>query len=276
MVPPLREMAKENIPLAETEKLLGSQYHEARMLAVHRMRRLYATSKRDPDGRAALVRMLLANLHRLNNWDLVDVCCPFILGDYIATTVYGGKPVPLPPPASQLSPLPVAFDAPLHVGRGGAKVKVARVACALEPTVETLARLIQIPTAAADTRDIHGYDTTLFLRRVGIVTALGWANQAESGPSAVALAESTLADHHDLMHKPAGWVLREAWKGAPPLMHASLARHCGTMSRTALRYAIVHLPEGQRKAYLAGTPPPGVSTKALPAAKKSRVEASEV
>ena len=56
---------------------------------------------------------------------------------------------------------------------------------------------------------------------------------------------------HDLIHKAAGWMLREAGKRcSESLLCQFLDEHAGRMPRTMLRYAIERLPEEQRKSYM--------------------------
>jgi 3-methyladenine DNA glycosylase AlkD len=66
------------------------------------------------------------------------------------------------------------------------------------------------------------------------------------------VAKRLLADKHDLIHKATGWMLREAGVYSRPRMIAFLKRHYSRMPRTALRYAIEHLPAIQRKRVLKG------------------------
>jgi 3-methyladenine DNA glycosylase AlkD len=66
------------------------------------------------------------------------------------------------------------------------------------------------------------------------------------------IAKCLLADKQDLIHKAIGWMLREAGVCSRPKMMAFLKRHHSRMPRTALRYAIEHLPENQRKRALKG------------------------
>jgi 3-methyladenine DNA glycosylase AlkD len=61
-----------------------------------------------------------------------------------------------------------------------------------------------------------------------------------------------LAESHDLIHKAIGWMLREAGVQSRPSLLAFLKRHYSRMPRTALRYAIEHLPKVQRKKALQG------------------------
>jgi 3-methyladenine DNA glycosylase AlkD len=66
------------------------------------------------------------------------------------------------------------------------------------------------------------------------------------------IANRLLADKHDLIHKAIGWTLREAGVHSRPSMMAFLKRHYLRMPRTALRYAIEHLPDVRRKNALRG------------------------
>lgn len=66
----------------------------------------------------------------------------------------------------------------------------------------------------------------------------------------VELCEKFLTHRHDLMHKAVGWMLREAGKQDEAVLLGFLDKHCKTMPRTALRYAIERLSPGQRQYYM--------------------------
>ena len=92
----------------------------------------------------------------------------------------------------------------------------------------------------------------LWDRRIAMLATFHWIKQQEFRP-ALRIAKRLMDDEEDLMHKAVGWMLREIGKRDRPVLVKFLRRHCGTMPRTALRYAIEHFPESERKRYLAGT-----------------------
>lgn len=66
------------------------------------------------------------------------------------------------------------------------------------------------------------------------------------------IARLLLSGEHDLIHKAAGWMLREVGKRVgEDRLRAFLEEHVADLPRTALRYAIERFPPGERKAWLA-------------------------
>ncbi len=93
-VPQTREVVKhtwQNLPLCEVPHLLMSRWHEVRLcgllIMVEKFER--ASTKRlanDPEARRQreeILAMYLHYAHRANNWDLVDMSAPKILGRWI-------------------------------------------------------------------------------------------------------------------------------------------------------------------------------------------------
>jgi len=78
-VPVLRKLAKEHrdIALDDAVELLQSPLHEVRLLALLIM----VLQARQNGG--AVYRAYLANTHRINNWDLVDVSAEHIVGAHL-------------------------------------------------------------------------------------------------------------------------------------------------------------------------------------------------
>jgi 3-methyladenine DNA glycosylase AlkD len=83
MVPALRKLSREltPIPVAEAVALLQSKWHEVRILAMMILVRKY--ERGDESMRDEIYRRYLANTNRINNWDLVDVSAPSIVGVWL-------------------------------------------------------------------------------------------------------------------------------------------------------------------------------------------------
>lgn len=82
--PALRMVAKEfqDLPLAEVECLLHGEIHEERTLALSILVGQFATA--DDIVRKQVYDLYLANTQHINNWDLVDISAPQIVGGYLA------------------------------------------------------------------------------------------------------------------------------------------------------------------------------------------------
>lgn len=73
--------AYRGLPVRELDALLESDWHEHRLAATILMATDYPRA--DADRRAALYALLLARTDRLNNWDLVDQCAPYVVGPHL-------------------------------------------------------------------------------------------------------------------------------------------------------------------------------------------------
>ncbi len=95
---------------------------------------------------------------------------------------------------------------------------------------------------------------SLWERRIAIIATQRFI-RAGDFDTTLALAGALLDDREDLLHKAAGWMLREVGERDRARLEAFLAEHCRAMPRTMLRYALETLPPGRRRAYLRGETP---------------------
>jgi 3-methyladenine DNA glycosylase AlkD len=98
VVPVTRRIARAHrqTSLSEIEKLLQNSYHEIRLCALLILTE--RSKKASEKEREAIFRFYLRHTDRINNWDLVDLSCPEIVGRYLLdkdrTILYelAGKP----------------------------------------------------------------------------------------------------------------------------------------------------------------------------------------
>jgi 3-methyladenine DNA glycosylase AlkD len=88
-------------------------------------------------------------------------------------------------------------------------------------------------------------------RRIAIMATFHWIKRGRFRP-AIEIVAMLVYDDHDLIHKAAGWMLREIGKRDRPTEEQFLRLHYKRMPRTMLRYALEHFPDEQRRAYLRG------------------------
>ena len=83
-VPVLRKLAQEFrlLPTRDVTVLLHSPIHEERLLALLIL--VDAYQRADEPGRTKVFELYLAHLDRINNWDLVDLSAPHIVGQHLA------------------------------------------------------------------------------------------------------------------------------------------------------------------------------------------------
>jgi 3-methyladenine DNA glycosylase AlkD len=91
----------------------------------------------------------------------------------------------------------------------------------------------------------------LWERRIAMIATAAFIDRGDL-KDMFAIASRLLSDKHDLIHKAIGWMLREAGEHSRAEMIKFLKRNYSRMPRTALRYAIEHLPDAQRKRALEG------------------------
>ena len=83
VVPATRLVAKKykNAPFEVMAELLQSEWHECRLCALLMMVERF--KKSGGEEREAIYRFYLSQTERINNWDLVDLSAPYIVGEYL-------------------------------------------------------------------------------------------------------------------------------------------------------------------------------------------------
>jgi len=85
MVPHLRKISKKfsQLRLGEVRTLLYSQVHEERLVALLILVCRYNSSSNSMKEKEEIVKFYLDNIKHVNNWDLVDMSAPYILGAHL-------------------------------------------------------------------------------------------------------------------------------------------------------------------------------------------------
>lgn len=190
MVPVQRKVSREfrDIPLSEIRKLLASGIHEHRLVALLIMVSMFEAG--DETVRTAVFNDYLASTARINNWDLVDLSAPRIVGAFL----------------------------------------------------QDRDRKVLVKLAGS---------ASLWERRIAILATM-WFIRNNDFADTFRIVSMVIEDREDLIHKAAGWMLREVGKRDRQAEEAFLKPRYSKMPRTMLRYAIERFPEQLRKAYLRG------------------------
>ncbi|MFZ2384736.1 MAG: DNA alkylation repair protein [Candidatus Omnitrophota bacterium] len=190
IVPKARALAKEfrDLSLKDAFSLLRSRVHEERLTALFIL--ILKFNAGDTVQREKIYRLYLKHAKFINNWDLVDLSAPNIVGTFL-----GDK-----------------SRKPLYALASSAN---------------------------------------LWERRIAILATFYFIKRADF-KDCLAISRLLLADKEDLIHKAAGWMLREVGKKDLAIEDKFLKAHYRRMPRTMLRYAIEKFPEEKRRAYLKG------------------------
>ena len=193
-VPQSRKIAKKfsQLQLVEVKTLLYSRIHEERLVALLILVWRYSSALDNREEKEEIVKFYLDNIKQVNNWDLVDLSAPNILGAHLMVDNRDDR-------------------------RRKLLYKLAK-------------------------------SENVWERRIAIVATHHFIRNGDFSDT-LQIAEMLLQDRHDLIHKAAGWMLREVGKRDSAAEEVFLEKHCSVMPRTMLRYAIERLPESKRRRY---------------------------
>ena len=91
--------------------------------------------------------------------------------------------------------------------------------------------------------------SSLWDRRISIMASYAFIKNKDYEDT-LKLASILINDEEDLIHKAAGWMLREIGKRDKRKEEIFLKKHAAEMPRTMLRYAIEKFPQKERKKYM--------------------------
>ena len=215
MTGPLGELARKysNLPFLDLQKLLDGQHHEERFLGILILIKQFA--KGDEEKRKKIFDFYLKNTKRINNWDLVDISAPHIVGESMIQAVGRSDDQAVRESGGQR-----------FRESGGQNARAKR---------EILYKLAK--------------SENLWERRIAIMATFAFIRQNDFSDT-LKISEILINDKHDLIHKAVGWMLREVGKRNQRIEEAFLDKFITQMPRTMLRYAIEKFPESKRQEYL--------------------------
>ena len=85
VVPKQRALVKQHktLELADIEELLNDEYHECRLTALLFLVEKFKQAKKDIEQQKIIYDFYIAHYQRINNWDLVDLSAPYIVGEFL-------------------------------------------------------------------------------------------------------------------------------------------------------------------------------------------------
>lgn len=240
VVPHARKVAKLH-PDASMEvigELLQSEWHECRLCALLILVERF--KKGDDEERKAIFRFYLSHTGRINNWDLVDLSAPAIVGEFLNDhpeergILY------------QLACSSLLWDNRIAV--------VSTLTFIRNHDFIDILRLAEGFVAHSFAHDAHAlaHDAHVSAHKaahVPLTNAHSFAHDAHVFAHTLEGVKG-VPPLHDLMQKAVGWMLREVGKRDEDLLVQFLEKYSRQMPRTMLRYAIEKFPEEQRKEFM--------------------------
>lgn len=236
-VPQLRQIAKKyySLEIKQLKELIASKFHEERLIALFILINKYETTNH----KKICFHFYIKNMKYINNWDLVDLSAPRIVGEFLFNLFWGpvDRFTSASAPHSRQEPLRPYHSEMRAVGR-----LLSRATPHLLSSSENELPRLLLKLACSK---------NIWERRITVLATFWFIKNNRFGES-LKLAEILLKDEHDLIHKAVGWMLREIGKRDLKTEIEFLNQHYKKMPRTMLRYAIERLPKSTRIAYLQG------------------------
>ena len=229
-VPQTREVVKQvvqDFSLGEVPALLQNRWHEIRLcgflILVSKFEKL-ATKRLENNekaicGRDEILTMYLNFAEQANNWDLVDLSAPKILGHWLLL--------------------------PTHLENNHYSKELRN-----QGIIPIFPDSLDDKLLKTSVLDSLAQSDNLWKQRMSIVCS--WKTSQMGDPSwCLRYAEIHLHHPHDLMNKAVGWMLREMGKRVSmDLLRDFLRQHAHEMPRTMLRYAIEKMSDAERKEWM--------------------------
>jgi 3-methyladenine DNA glycosylase AlkD len=231
-VPQERILAKKysGLDLKDVQELMKSKIHEERMIALFILMDKY----KNTNHKRICFHFYIKNMKYINNWDLVDLSAPTIVGQHLLNLAQQPR---LLDDDRQFFLIKRLISASLNKNRHQTETQPI-----FNSSKSGLLRPIGILELLAKSENI-------WERRIGVLATF-WFIKNNEFTESLKLAEMLLKDEHDLIHKAVGWMLREIGKRELKVEVEFLEKHYKIMPRTMLRYAIEKFPEKQRQKYL--------------------------
>jgi len=252
VVPKLREIARKyfTLDLKDVKQLIESKVHEERMIAIFILVDKYEKTNH----KKIVFHFYIKNIKYINNWDLVDLSAPKIVGRHLYDfdinstsqlrvsddAQFSGSSRLLNSSSKPDGNMSIIYRLASNSIAVNAKKKVSE---------ETMKSIFRKGIRPLDILSLLAKSENIWERRIAVLATF-WFIKNNKFDESLKISEILLSDKHDLIHKAIGWMLREIGKRDLDVEIGFLNKYSKKMPRTMLRYAIEKFPEKQRLAYL--------------------------
>lgn len=247
-VPQSRKIALKykNLPLSDARSLLKSKIHEERLIVTLIL--VYNFEKGSDESRKKIFEFYLKNTKYINNWDLVDLSAPKIVGEYLRMAARSFPHVASDAQLAKANKSKLNSRSSLNESRHiksdfkkGGGLALNSLANGKAPRNEK-----QILLELARSKN-------LWERRISIIATYQFISKDKDPEWTFIIASILISDKHDLIQKAVGWMLREVGKRISEKTELKfLDKNYKHMGRTALRYSTERFPPSIRVKYLQG------------------------